>query len=93
MLNTLSTTINAICAPQIVQRSSEAVDYICVDVMTKACTVMYHSGQRYEYRNVSRRAMLNLLKCRTISLGFWVNQNLLDNPKVIEQHVFSLMFA
>ena len=67
MLNTLSTTINALCAPQIVQRSSDAIDYICVDVVTKSCTVMFTNGGRYEYRNVSRRAMLNLLKCRTIS--------------------------
>ena len=70
MLNTLSTTINAICAPQIVMRNSEAIDFICVDVMTKSCTVMFTNGSRYEYRNVSRRAMINLLKTRTISLGF-----------------------
>ena len=70
-------------------RSSDAVDFICVDVMTKSCTVMFTNGGRYEYRNVSRRAMINLLKCRTISLGFWVNQNCINKVNVSERHMHS----
>lgn len=93
MLNTLSTTINAICAPQIVMRSSDCIEYICVDMMTKACTVMFKNGGRYEYTNVSRRAILNLLKTQTISLGFWVNQNCINNVNVCERHVFTLQCA
>lgn len=90
MLNTLHTFTNAICAPQIVMRSSDAIDFICVDFMTKACTVMFKNGGRYEYTNVSRRAILNLLKCRTISLGFWVNQNCINKVNVSERHIFTL---
>ena len=93
ILNTLSTFTNAICAPQIVMRSSDAIDYICVDVMTKACTVMFTNGGRYEYTNVSRRAMINLLKTRTISLGMWVNQNCINKVNVGERHLFQLCYA
>ena len=93
MLNTLSTTINAICAPQIVMRSSDAVDFICVDVMTKSCTVMFTNGGRYEYTNVSRRAMLNLLKTQTISLGMWVNQNCINKVNVYERYLLQLRYA
>ena len=85
MLSTLSTFTNAICAPMIVQRrTSEAINYICVDFMTGTATVEYKSGHRYDYTNVSRRAILNLLKTKNISAGFWVNNNLLKNARVKE---------
>ena len=84
MLNTLSTFTNALCAPMIVQRPSTSIYYIVVDFMTGTATVEYKSGHRYDYTNVSRRAILNLLKTPNISAGFWVNNNLLKNARVKE---------
>ena len=84
MLNTLSTVTNAICAPQIVQRSSTSIGYVVVDFMTGTVSVEFKSGHRYDYTNVSRRAILNLLKTKNISAGFWVNNNLLKNARVKE---------
>ena len=84
MLSTLSTVTNAICAPMIVQRNSTSIRYIVVDLFTATASVEYKSGHRYDYTNVSRRAILNLLKTENISLGFWVNNNLLKKAKVNE---------
>ena len=84
MLSTLSTFTNALCAPMIVHRPSTSIGYIVVDFMTGTATVEYKSGHRYDYTNVSRRAILNLLKTENISLGFWVNNNLLKNARVNE---------
>ena len=84
MLNTLSTVTNAICAPQIVQRSSTSIGWVVVDFATGTASVEFKSGHRYDYTNVSRRAILNLLKTPTISLGFWVKKNLLDSKRVSE---------
>ena len=37
--------------------------------------VEFANGYSYEYTNVSRRAITNLLLNPNMSLGFWVNQN------------------
>ena len=84
MLSTLSTFTNALCAPMIVQRPSTSIGYIIVDFATGTASVEYKSGHRYDYTNVSRRAILNLLKTPNISAGFWVNNNLLKNARVKE---------
>ena len=85
MLSTLSTLTNAVCAPMIVQRrTSDAIGYVVVDFMTGTASVEFKSGHRYDYTNVSRRAILNLLKTKNISAGFWVNNNLLNNTRVKE---------
>ena len=84
MLNTLSTFTNALCAPMIVTRPSTSISYIVVDFAAGFATVEYKSGHRYDYTNVSRRAILNLLKTKNISLGFWVNNNLLNCHRVDE---------
>ena len=76
MLNTLSNLVDAIQGPQIVYRSSTCADSIIVDMMSKTARVMFNNGSVYEYTNVSRRAILNLLNNSTISLGFWINKNL-----------------
>lgn len=38
----------------------------------------FKNGHMYEYKNVSRRAIANLMANPSMSLGFWVNRNLLD---------------
>ena len=58
-------------------RTSAAVAAIHCDVLNGLALVSYKNGSVYAYSNVSRRAMLNLKYNKTISLGFWVNNNLL----------------
>lgn len=58
-------------------RSSSAIKSITCNVLSGTCYVNYKNGTIYAYSNVSKRAMLNLKFNRTISLGFWVNNNLL----------------
>ena len=43
---------------------------------------MFNDGRTYLYKNVSRRAILNLNMQPNMSMGFWVNNNLIDNPRV-----------
>ena len=60
-----------------VQRTSAAVNTISTDLINAEVYVEYSNGETYVYTNVSRRAILNLLLQSNISLGFWVNHNLL----------------
>ena len=60
-----------------VQRPSAAVNNISTDLVNAEVYVEYSNGEAYVYTNVSRRAILNLLLQDNISLGFWVNHNLL----------------
>ena len=87
MINTLSTFTNAICAPMIVQRNSTSISYVVVDFITGTCSVEFKSGYRYDYFNVSRRAILNLLRTENISLGFWVNNNCIKSARTQERFV------
>jgi hypothetical protein len=59
-------------------RSSSAIAAIHCDVLNGLALVTYKNGNVYAYSNVSRRAMLNLKFNPNLSLGFWVNSNLLD---------------
>ena len=57
------------------KRTSTCVKSIDVDPITGSATVTYLTGSSYEYTNVSRRAIANLLTQPQMSLGFWVNKN------------------
>ena len=59
-------------------RSSAAISAIHCDVLNGMALVSYKNGSVYAYSNVSRRAMMNLKFNPSISLGFWVNSNLLS---------------
>ena len=61
----------------VVSRSSSAVNHIVTDLLAGEVLVEYKSGECYSYSKVSRRAILNLLLQPNLSLGFWVNENLL----------------
>jgi hypothetical protein len=61
-----------------ITRSSSACDGIAVDLITGTASVLYKSGAIYEYKNVSRRAIANLMLNKNMSLGFWINANLLS---------------
>ena len=67
-------------------RSSSCVSFIYGDIITGTCEVTYKSGSTYRYTNVSRRALLNLRFNPNLSLGFWINDNLLsiDNNAIVE---------
>ena len=62
-------------------RSSSFVMSIAVNPLTATANVVYKSGQVCFYENVSRRAILNLMVTKNMSLGFWVNENLLPYYK------------
>ena len=59
----------------ILNRSSNAIDNIAVSPILGVALVEYSNGLSYEYTNVSRRAILNLMCNPNMSLGFWVNDN------------------
>ena len=74
-------------------RSSSCVRYIYGDPITGLCEVTFQNGSSYRYRNVSRRALLNLLFNRNISLGFWVNANILGAYNVVIDAVIPEAYA
>ena len=60
---------------RIANRSSDAIDNIQVSPILGVVLVEFSNGYSYEYTNVSRRAILNLMANPNMSLGFWVNAN------------------
>jgi hypothetical protein len=63
-------------------RQSEAISYIIANPITGRCDVMFTNGNRYSYVNVSRRAIVNLINQPNMSLGFWVNANIVGVKRV-----------
>ena len=63
-------------------RTSNAIDNISVSPMLGVVLVEYSNGYAYEYTNVSRRAILNLMTQPNMSLGFWVNDNCIAPKRV-----------
>ena len=59
-------------------RTSTAVQSLKVDALASQAYVQFKSGYSYAYGNVSKRAILNVLFNPDISLGFWVNSNLVN---------------
>lgn len=59
------------------KQSSSFVESIYVDVIDGTCTVWYDNNTCYDYTNVSRRALFNVLNNDQVSLGFFVNTHLL----------------
>ena len=70
---------------------SNAVDYVVTDLALGRANVQFTNGYWYRYTNVSRRAILNLMLNHNMSLGFWVNENIVNNPRVQQQ--FDVKFA
>ena len=59
-------------------RTSDAVAQLLVSPVLGVVLVEFANGYAYEYTNVSRRAICNLLMNKNMSLGFWVNQNCIN---------------
>ena len=64
-----------------VVRNSTCSDGIAVDIIAGTASVLFENGAVYNYTNVSRRAIANLLLNRNISLGFWINENLVGTRR------------
>ena len=60
----------------VITRESNAIDAIYTDTLFGRCSVLFKNGSCYHYKNVSRRALLNLKIQPNISLGSWANYNL-----------------
>ena len=63
-------------------RTSSAISSLQVDGLKKQACVTFKNGKTYAYGNVSTRAILNVLFNPDVSLGFWVNNNLLKSDRV-----------
>jgi hypothetical protein len=73
----------------LVCRQSAAVDYISANPFTGVVRVSFESGHCYEYTNVSRRAIINLILNKNMSLGFWINANCVDSKRAIVRHRYT----
>ena len=58
-------------------RTSAVARRITVDVLAGTCTVYFNNGSIYDYTQVSRRALFQLLNNESMSLGFFINNHLL----------------
>ena len=68
-------------------QSSSFIDYICADLLRGTVSVYMKTGgsgaiNRYAYKNVSRRAIANLMLNPNMSLGFWFNNNIEKSTRV-----------
>ena len=62
-------------------RTSSAVEDLQVDALNKQAIVTFTNGNTYAYGNVSTRAIVNLIFNPDVSLGFWVNNNLVKSDR------------
>ena len=77
----------------LITRSSSAVDYIVTDIFLGRVNVKFSNGLWYRYTNVSRRAILNLELNPNMSLGFWVNDNIINSARVKQSFKVNMAFA
>ena len=62
-------------------RSSSAIKSLEVDALNSKALCTFTNGRCYEYDNVSKRAIINVLFNPDVSLGFWVNRNLVQSER------------
>jgi hypothetical protein len=62
----------------VTNRTSDAVYQLLVNPFYGTVLVEFRNGYSYQYSNVSRRAIANLLLNKNMSLGFWVNENCIN---------------
>ena len=65
----------------VTNRTSSAVKELQVDALNKQAIVTFTNGNTYAYGNVSTRAIVNLIFNPDVSLGFWVNNNLVKSDR------------
>ena len=62
-------------------RTSTAIEELQVDALNSLAYVTFKNGNSYAYGNVSKRAIINVLFNPDVSLGFWVNNNLVQSER------------
>ena len=62
-------------------RTSTAIESLQVDALNSQAYVTFKNGNSYAYGNVSKRAIVNVLFNPDVSLGFWVNNNLVKSER------------
>ena len=62
-------------------RTSSAIEDLQVDALNKQAIVTFTNSNTYAYGNVSTRAIVNLIFNPDVSLGFWVNNNLVKSDR------------
>ena len=62
-------------------RTSTAIESLQVDALNSQAYVTFKNGNSYAYGNVSKRAIINVLFNPDVSLGFWVNNNLVQSER------------
>ena len=65
----------------VTNRTSTAIESLQVDALNKQAIVTFTDGNTYAYGNVSTRAIINVLFNPDVSLGFWVNNNLIKSDR------------
>ena len=65
----------------VTNRTSSAISSLQVDGLNSQAIVTFKDGNTYAYGNVSKRAILNVMFNPDVSLGFWVNNNLVKSER------------
>ena len=65
----------------VTNRTSSAIESLQVDALKKQAIVTFKDGNTYAYGNVSTRAIVLLMFSPDVSLGFWVNNNLIKSER------------
>jgi hypothetical protein len=65
----------------VTNRTSSAISSLQVDGLNSQAIVTFKNGNTYVYGNVSKRAILNVMFNPDVSLGFWVNNNLVKSDR------------
>ena len=69
---------------QVPFRTSTAISSVEVDLLKQKARCVLKDGRGYEYGNVSKRAIANVMFNPDVSLGFWVNNNLINSERAYE---------
>ena len=72
-------------------RSSDAVLQLRASIVDGFVLVTFKNGGTYAYNNVSRRAILNLMMNKNMSLGFWVNANCVNAKRALDANITGLV--
>ena len=62
--------------------NSSAVECMSADALRGKVVAKFKDDSLYIYYNVSRRAILNLIANPNMSVGFWLNANVINNQRV-----------
>ena len=65
----------------VTNRTSSAIEELQVDALNQQAIVTFTNGNTYVYGNVSKLAIVNVMFNADVSLGFWVNNNLVKSER------------